>query len=157
MRLYETTMVIDSFLKSEDMQNLVNKIRNFIKNNGGEIRKVEEWGKRRLAYEINRKQYGNYFHILFEGPNSLPQLLEREYRLEESILRYLTVLTDPKILAIKEKKPPLKKQIETSPKPSIPDVIADEDFSFSVDDELGTAEVKDTDDQAVKDKKDTEE
>ncbi|HEX9655088.1 MAG TPA: 30S ribosomal protein S6 [bacterium] len=104
MALYETTIVIDSFLKDEDFQNLSAKIQGFIKNNGGQIQRVEEWGKRRLAYEINRKQYGNYLHILFESPSSLPVLLEREYRLLETILRFLTVKTDLKALAAREPK-----------------------------------------------------
>ena len=78
---YETTIVIDSLQKSEDMQNMVTKIENFIKNNGGTITDIEEWGKKRLAYEINRKQYGTYFHILFEGPSTLPALLGAGYLL----------------------------------------------------------------------------
>lgn len=102
MALYETTIVIDSFLKEEDFANLATKIQNFIKNNGGQIRQVEEWGKRRLAYEINRKQYGNYLHITFESSAALPLLLEREYRLQETIMRFMTIKQDPKELAAKE-------------------------------------------------------
>jgi small subunit ribosomal protein S6 len=100
---YETTIVVDSLQKSEDTQNMITKIENFIKNNGGTITDIEEWGKKRLAYEINRKQYGTYFHILFEGPSTLPDLLEGEYRLQESILRYLTVKSDPKHMKMREK------------------------------------------------------
>lgn len=149
MRLYETTIVIDSFLKSEDMQNLVNKIQNFLKNNGGEISKIEEWGKKRLAYEINRKQYGNYVHILFEGPSSLPQLLEREYRLEESILRYLTVQTNPKILTIKEKEKVrtpnkhIEPSIDYSIQESIQESITDDDLSIDEDGDLSKGEIED--------------
>lgn len=114
MQTYETTIVIDSFLKSEDIEKLMKKIQNFITNNGGEIKKVEEWGKKRLAYEINRKQYGNYFHLLFDGPSSLPSLLEREFRLEDSILRYLTLKTDPKTLLKKEKESVQEASVEPS-------------------------------------------
>ncbi|MFQ5707317.1 MAG: 30S ribosomal protein S6 [bacterium] len=103
MRNYETTIVVDSFVKSEDLQALVKKIRNFITNNGGEILSLEDWGKKRLAYEIRRKQYGKYIHILFKSTSSLPKLLEREYGLEDAILRHLTVLTDPKALLSEEK------------------------------------------------------
>lgn len=88
--------MLDSLQKSDDMQATVTKIENFIKNHGGNILNREEWGKKRLAYEINRKQYGNYIHFLFEAPSDLPGLLEREYRLEEAILRYLTVKADPR-------------------------------------------------------------
>lgn len=112
MQTYETTIVIDSFLKSADSEKLIKKIQNCITNNGGEIRMIEEWGKKRLAYEINRKKYGNYFHILFDGPNSLPHLLEREYRLEESILRYLTVKPHSKTLLKKEKELKTGKQLD---------------------------------------------
>ncbi len=103
MRLYETTIVIDSLQKAEEMQNILTKIKNFIHNNGGEILYIDEWGKKRLAYEINRKQYGNYFQIFFKGPSTLPKLLEREYRLEESILRYLTLLSEADEAELKEK------------------------------------------------------
>lgn len=113
MPLYETTILFDSFLKDDDFQSHSTKIQNFIKNNGGQIQKVEEWGKKRLAYEISRKQYGNYLHITFHGPSSLPNLLEREYRLEETILRFLTIKADPKMVTPSEKKVKAKKTAET--------------------------------------------
>ncbi len=94
MQTYETTFVIDSLQKTEEMQATVGKIETFINNHGGSIVKKDEWGKKRLAYEINRKQYGTYIHLLFQAPGSMPALLEREYKLEESILRYLTVTAD---------------------------------------------------------------
>ena len=94
MSKYETTFVIDSLQKSENKENILTKVENFIKNNGGEIGEIEDWGKKRLAYEINRKQYGNYYQIHFEGPGNLPGLLEQEYRLEEGILRFLTIISD---------------------------------------------------------------
>ncbi len=93
-RLYETTIVLDPQLKSAEIEDAVKKVTNFISNHGGEIVKVDEWGKRRLAYEINKKQYGYYVHIRFNAPGQLIKLLEREYRLSESILRYLTVKVD---------------------------------------------------------------
>ena len=104
MSKYETTFVIDSLQKSENKENILTKVENFIKNNGGEIGEVEDWGKKRLAYEINRKQYGNYYQIHFEGPGNLPGLLEQEYRLEEGILRFLTITSDPRA-ALKREEP----------------------------------------------------
>lgn len=104
MQKYETTIVLDATLKSEDMQALLSKIETFITNNGGTISLTEEWGKKRLAYEINRKQYGHYYHIQFEAPGSLLKLLEDEYRLAEPILRYLTVKAAPHILRAQARK-----------------------------------------------------
>jgi small subunit ribosomal protein S6 len=65
---------------------------------------VEDWGKRRLAYEIKRKQYGFYLNVRFSGPEALPLLLEREYRLNESVLRHLTVKIDPLVMKSEEQK-----------------------------------------------------
>lgn len=102
MTLYETTVVIDSMLKPDDIKNLRERFTNFISNNGGEIVKSEEWGKRRLAYEIKKKQYGFYFHIRFSAPHAFLHLLEKEYRLNEAILRHLTVKLDKRALQKEE-------------------------------------------------------
>lgn len=100
MRLYETTIVIDSQLKPTEIEDTIKKISNFIMNHDGEIVKQEEWGKRRLAYEISKKQYGYYVHFRFQAPEQLIGLLQREYRLSETVLRYLTIKVEK--LAIKK-------------------------------------------------------
>lgn len=102
MTLYETIVVIDSMLKPDDIKNLRDRITNFISNNGGEIVRIDEWGKRRLAYEIKKKQYGIYFYIRFTAQPPFLSLLEKEYRLNESILRYLTVKLDKRALQKEE-------------------------------------------------------
>ncbi len=102
MTLYETTVVFDSMLKPDDLKNLRDRLTNFISNNGGEIIKVEEWGKRRLAYEIKKKQYGFYVYTRFSASPAFLHLLEKEYRLNESILRYLTVKLDKRALLREE-------------------------------------------------------
>lgn len=103
MTLYETTLVIDPQLKPLEIEEVIKKVTSFIANHGGEIVKVDEWGKRRLAYEINKKQYGYYVHIRFRGPGQLIKLLEREYRLMEPMLRYLTIKVDRLALRAEEK------------------------------------------------------
>ncbi len=103
MQLYETTVIIDSALRAEDLKNLVERITSFISNNGGEVVRVEEWGKRRLAYEVKKKQYGYYLHLRFQAPPALTALLEKEYRLNESILRYLTIKIDARALKREER------------------------------------------------------
>lgn len=103
MQLYETTVIIDSALRAEDLKNLGERITNFISNNGGEVVRAEEWGKRRLAYEVKKKQYGYYLHLRFQAPPALTALLEKEYRLNESILRYLTIKIDARALKREER------------------------------------------------------
>ncbi len=114
MRLYETTVVIDSMLKADEVRIQNDKIVNFISNHGGNIVKVEDWGKRRLAYEIKRKQYGYYLNVRFSGPEALPLLLDREYRLNESVLRFLTVKIDPLVIKSEEQKASAKAAAERS-------------------------------------------
>ena len=97
MRLYETAVVIDTQLKSDEIDELMKKFVNFITNHGGEIVNVTEWGKRRLAYEINKRQYGYYAIIRFSGPAQIITLLEREYRLNENVLRYRTTKVATKL------------------------------------------------------------
>ena len=125
MSKYETTFVIDSLQKSENKENILTRVENFIKNNGGEIGEVEDWGKKRLAYEINRKQYGNYYQIHFEGPGNLPGLLEQEYRLEEGILRFLTITSDPRAALKREE--PVEPAKETKEAEVIPEDAKTED------------------------------
>ncbi|MBN1352276.1 30S ribosomal protein S6 [candidate division KSB1 bacterium] len=94
MKEYETTFVIDSLIKNEEVENLILKVEKFITNNGGEVLNTDRWGKKRLAYEIRKRQYGYYVKIEFKAPPHLNKNLEREYKLDENILRYLIVVLD---------------------------------------------------------------
>lgn len=98
MRKYETTFIIDSLVKNEEIEAIIGKIEKFISNNGGEIELIDRWGKKRLAYELKKRQYGYYVHITYQAPSKLNKLLEREYQLDENIIRHLTLLVDPRSL-----------------------------------------------------------
>jgi small subunit ribosomal protein S6 len=129
LAIYETTVVVDSMLKPDDVKGLRDRIANFISNNGGELIKVDDWGKRRLAYEIKKKQYGFYIHMRFNAPPGVLVLLEKEYRLNESVLRYLTIKVDKRAL---------KKEEQERQKPLQADMDADR--SAPRLDQNGTAE-----------------
>lgn len=91
LRQYETTCVIDSLMRTEEIEDTIRRYQRFISANGGEIKRIERWGKRRLAYEIRKRQYGFYVYFRYQAPPTIVAALEREFRLDESILRYLTV------------------------------------------------------------------
>jgi small subunit ribosomal protein S6 len=129
LAIYETTVGVDSMLKPDDVKGLRDRIANFISNNGGELIKVDDWGKRRLAYEIKKKQYGFYIHMRFNAPPGVLVLLEKEYRLNESVLRYLTIKVDKRAL---------KKEEQERQKPLQADMDADR--SAPRLDQNGTAE-----------------
>ena len=91
-RSYETIFIADAHLSNEQIETLINKFSKIITDNNGIIKHIDRWGKRRLAYEIAKKQYGYYVYVRFDSEGSLVKMLEREFRLDDNIIRYLTVL-----------------------------------------------------------------
>jgi len=98
LRKYETIIVIDSLLKLEEIEGIINKYERFISANGGQIETTDRWGKRRLAYEIKKRQYGFYVLIRFDAPPGMIKQLDREYRLNEYLLRTMTTLLNKRAL-----------------------------------------------------------
>lgn len=125
MKIYQTIVIIDSLLKSEEIDAIIEKILRIINNNGGKVANVNRWEKKRLAYEIKKRQYGYYVEIDFEAPGNLVKTLERDYRLDENILRYITVHLDKKALAHLEKQQSTEKESIQKEEPEL-EVIIDE-------------------------------
>lgn len=94
MKKYEAMYVITPELEDEAMKGIVEKYSGIISANGGEIEKVDEWGRRRLAYPIDYKNEGYYVLTTFQGNPELPRELERNLNNDESILRFLVVRQD---------------------------------------------------------------
>ena len=105
MNQYEVMYVIDSALEDGARVELINRFSDLVKKNGGEIDRVDEWGKRRLAYAINYKTEGYYVLMYIKGPSELPRELERNMQISDSVLRYLVVRYEG---AVPAKREPLK-------------------------------------------------
>lgn len=88
MNKYEVLYVIVPELNEEDNASVVEKFNGIIAANGGEIEKVDEWGKRRLAYAIDYKTEGYYVLVIFSAPAEAPAELERNLKNDERIMRY---------------------------------------------------------------------
>ena len=88
MKKYESLYVIVPELNEEETQSVIDKFNGIITANGGEIVKVDEWGKRRLAYPIDYKNEGYYVLVVFESEGNLPAELERNMKNDEKIMRY---------------------------------------------------------------------
>ncbi len=88
MNKYEVLYVIVPELSEEDNASVVEKFNGIIAANGGEIEKVDEWGKRRLAYAIDYKTEGYYVLVIFSAPAEAPAELERNLKNDERIMRY---------------------------------------------------------------------
>jgi small subunit ribosomal protein S6 len=91
MRTYEMTIVMRGDLADEDRTAHLETIQGWVKNNGGNVAKVDNWGRRRLAYEINNQRDGYYTLITAEMPAQAPMEIERNLRFNESVLRFLII------------------------------------------------------------------
>ena len=98
-KIYETTFIVNASLDDAQVDAVIGRVQDTITKNGGEISSVNKWGRKRLAYAINKKTNGFYVNIEFAAPASLLALLERSYQLDEMLLRYLTIRLDSKALA----------------------------------------------------------
>ena len=89
MNKYECLYVIDAELSDEEIRASIEKFSGIVADNGGEIEKIDEWGKRRLAYPINYKTEGYYVLMLFAANGDVPAELQRNMRNDEHIMRYV--------------------------------------------------------------------
>ena len=96
MNKYELIYVIDTAMEETARNELIARFNGMIEQEGGKVEKVEEWGKRRLAYAINYKTEGYYVLVNFTANAELPREIERVMQINESILRYLTVKVEEK-------------------------------------------------------------
>ncbi len=89
MNQYEVLYIIVPDLDEEATRASVDKFKGIVESNGGEVVAVDEWGKRKLAYEINYKTEGYYVLMSFNSNAEFPKELERNFKNDEQILRYL--------------------------------------------------------------------
>ncbi len=95
---YETLFIVDSDLGEEATRALIEKFTSLIAANG-EIEKIDEWGKRRLAYPINDKMEGYYVLVTFKAEGEFPAELERIYGITEGLMRAIVIKLDEKAIA----------------------------------------------------------
>ena len=114
---YESAVIINAALDDEQIESIVSRIKEFITNNGGDFREIENWGRKRLAYMINKSKIGYYTVFRFDAPTSIISKLERNYTLDEHILRYLTISLDRDAIEYLEKKRS-DSQSESEPEPA---------------------------------------
>lgn len=91
MRKYEVIYIIKPELDEEKTTAAIERFTSLITNAGGEIIKTEQWGKKRLAYEINDYREGYYVKVNFTGEPVVAHELERVFKITDDIIRYLIV------------------------------------------------------------------
>lgn len=91
MRSYECAVIVHPAVHEDGLRASTAKYVDIIAKGGGEITKVETWGKRRLSYEIMKQPEGHYFFYRFRGANTVVEELGRQMRIDENILRHMIV------------------------------------------------------------------
>jgi small subunit ribosomal protein S6 len=94
MNLYEGIYIINASLSEDARGQVVEAIKEQIVAAGGEVKEMIDWGKRRLAYEIDGKREGHYVLLYFDAPSSAVSNFWKEYRLNADIIRFMTLRAD---------------------------------------------------------------
>jgi len=91
MSLYESTFVVRQDTSASDVSKITETFSNIIKENGGKVLKVENWGLRNLAYVIKKNRKGHYVMLVIDAPHKAMQEFERRLKLSEDVIRNLTI------------------------------------------------------------------
>lgn len=113
MNYYEKVMILDPNLEDSVAEETVTRVKDVITKQGGEIFNVDNWGRRKLAYELNKHQKGNYFLLTFKAPPATILELEKLCKVVDTIIKFMVVRYEK------------KQQIEAIlPKPKTDDTVS---------------------------------
>ncbi|NTW98808.1 MAG: 30S ribosomal protein S6 [Geobacteraceae bacterium] len=104
-RMYETIYIVKPDLSDEENKTLTTKVNEVVAKMNGEVRKLEDWGIRKLAYPINKIARGRYMYLRSDGDAALIAELERRLRLDDRVIRYQSVKLDKDTIAAAPAKP----------------------------------------------------
>lgn len=121
--LYSTIFIVDISQNPDEVDTVASRIQQLIEDYGGVIKKIDRWGKRRLAYPIRKKTHGFYVEIEFSANSHLniPKILENEYRLNDRVIRYLTYVISKRELLQRAKNAGKAAAAAAPPAPAAPE------------------------------------
>ena len=136
MRRYDLIFIVQPELNEEETKGVTERYLQIIAAQKGTIIKTEDWGKRRLAYDINKQSKGNYILVDFYGPGSMIKEIERNLKIDDKILKFLSIKTrdpfNPESLEEERKKEQLlqeaqmtSEEAEPTPAPETPAAATD--------------------------------
>ena len=94
MSKYELALVVNAKIEDEAREAVVEKAKSYVARYGGTVTEVEEWGKKRLAYEVQKMREGFYYFIQFDAAGDVPAQVEQNIRIMDNVLRFLCVRKD---------------------------------------------------------------
>lgn len=141
IREYETLYVISPELDKSGIEGLNNKIKNIVQENGGKVIRLTRWGRRELAYKIKKFNYGFYVHLNYFGEGKTVSELQRSLRLNENILRYITIkLSDKCDINSKESLPDVDLEAVKAESAASKEKVSEEKEKNSENDKNGGSE-----------------
>lgn len=94
MPQYESIFIVRPTLTDDETDKVVHKMKAVLERSGANLLKHENWGKKRLAYEVRRERKGTYVYFSFTSPGETITELERNYRMEDSVIKFMTIKVD---------------------------------------------------------------
>ena len=94
MNKYELAVVVSAKIEDEERTATIDKVKSYVERFGGQISNVDEWGKKRLAYEIQKMHEGFYYFIQFEAEATAPAEIESRVRIMDNVIRFLCIRQD---------------------------------------------------------------
>jgi len=117
MRIYENLFIVKPDAAEEDIDSLIEQMSKNITTAGGTVDKVEKWGKRRLAYRVEKQREGYYVLLTFTTEPSVVREFERRMRVQDSVIKFLTVRIDETLKRIEKRKKVREKRALRRPRP----------------------------------------
>ena len=94
MNKYELALIVSAKIEDDARAAVVEKAKEYITRFGGTVTEVEDWGKKKLAYDIQKMSEGFYYFIQFDAPATCPAEIEKRVRILDNVIRYLCVRKD---------------------------------------------------------------
>jgi small subunit ribosomal protein S6 len=91
MRHYESVVILDPDLTDDDVKSFSDEYTNIISGRGGEVIKVDDWGRKRLAYLVNKKEMGRYILVDYVGDPAVLSEVERRFKISDQVMKFLSV------------------------------------------------------------------
>jgi small subunit ribosomal protein S6 len=103
MNIYENMVILNAAISDEEADAAINKIRELITNQGGEMLNVDIWGRRKLSYEIKKQKKGLYVLLFYKAPAATIKKIEDLYKVSDSVIKYMVIKLDAKQIQDLEK------------------------------------------------------
>ncbi|RQD76704.1 MAG: 30S ribosomal protein S6 [Candidatus Syntrophonatronum acetioxidans] len=94
MKNYEAMVVLHPQYEDEQVDQFIEKVQETITKDGGEVTNLDKWGKKKLAYEINKLREGHYVVMNYTAPHETSSKMEKAFKIADGVLRYLIVLDE---------------------------------------------------------------